>query len=302
MIDASFKKVFSFYQSQQKKRPHAYAHKRECFSPMQIFSLAQLEGHLNNPLLSPAWLQLVEKGKIVDLREMCFCKNVQGRDLFFMDKLQVQQSIARGAAVVLEGLDILDQRLNRFVAALDQTLPCALANCETFFSQKGNEAYYGHRDSDDVLVLQIEGSKIWHIYEPQQRRYFNNAPLTEAQMGKKIIELELNPGDALFVRAGVPHRCQTPKEYSLHLSFDLIDKTPNPEQLSREANDHYFNASEEPYADAGQVIKRYVEILQGGAFQRKAAEATTRAQEKTNAMRALIGRSSAVQHTARKKK
>jgi hypothetical protein len=294
MSAAAFEKIYEFYLQQREARPASYSHARGIFHPADIFSSAELERHLNNPLLSPAWVQVVEKGRIVDLKEMCFSKNVQGRDLFFMDKTLLQQSIQRGAAVVLEGLDILDARLNSFVAALDQALPCALSNCETFFSQAGNEAYYGHRDSDDVLVLQIEGRKIWHLYEPQPRRYFGNSPLSEEEMGPKQIELELKPGDALYVRAGVPHRCQTPGPHSLHVSFDLIDKTPNVEQLAREANERYFHGSAEPYVSAREMMDHYVKIIRGPDFQAMLEGATRQARKRSEVFRRVMGRTSAV--------
>lgn len=294
MSAAAYEKIYEFFLQQREVRPASYSHARGIFRPSDVFSSGELERHLNNPLLSPAWVQVVEKGQTIDFKEMCFSKNVQGRDLFFMDKTLLQQAIQRGAAVVLEGLDILDGRLNSFAGALDQALPCALSNCETFFSQNGNEAYYGHRDSDDVLVLQVEGRKVWHLYEPQPRRYFGNSPLTEDEMGPKLIELELNPGDALYVRAGVPHRCQTPGPYSLHVSFDLIDKTPNVEQLAREASERYFHGSADPYVSAKEMMEHYVRIIQGPDFQGMLEGATRNARKRSEVFRRVIGRTAAV--------
>lgn len=291
MKNRSFPKIFEFYLKQLRRRPRGFSHAPALFSPAEVFTLGQLEGHLNNPMLSPEWVQVVEKGKIVDLGPSYLNKSVQGRELKFMDKSLLSQSLQRGAALVLEGLDILDQRLNAFTAELDAALPCALSNCEAFYSQRNNEAYYGHRDSDDVLVLQLEGKKIWHLYAPQQRRYFNNAPLSEEQMGKKLVALELHPGDALYVRAGVPHRCQTPGDYSLHLSFDLIDKTPNVEQLAREANERYFNASEEPYVSPKKMLTRYTSIYRDRQFQKRVAELASRAKNRSHLFRAAMGRS-----------
>lgn len=294
MRPEAFATLYEFYLRQREARPRHFAHLPGAFSPADIFSRPKLEAHLNNPLLSPAWVQVVEKGHTLDMKEHCFSKNVQGRDLFFMDKAPLQAAIARGAAVVLEGLDILDPVLNAFTSALDEALPCALANCETFFSQAGNEAYYGHRDSDDVLVLQIEGTKVWNLHEPQPRRYFGNSPLSEEAMGPRITRLTLHPGDALYVRAGVPHRCETPGEVSLHVSFDLIDKTPTVEQISREANERYFHGSAEPYVSAGEMVEHYLGVFRTPDFRAMLEGATRAAKQRAAALRKLMGRTSVV--------
>ncbi|MGA0792337.1 MAG: JmjC domain-containing protein, partial [Burkholderiaceae bacterium] len=74
-------------------------------------------------------------------------------------------------------------------AEIDSQLLFAFINCEAFFSKKNNEAYYGHLDSDDVLVMQIEGRKRWRVHHPQQRRYRGNSPLTEQQMDLLLAEV-----------------------------------------------------------------------------------------------------------------
>ena len=80
-----------------------------------------------------------------------------------MDKRVLDGYLAQGASVVLEGLDILDAGINAFLAGLDAGFPLAFANCVAFFSQRGNEAYRGHFDADDVLVIHIAGEKRWRL-------------------------------------------------------------------------------------------------------------------------------------------
>jgi ribosomal protein L16 Arg81 hydroxylase len=180
------------------------------------------------------------------------------------------------------------------VARLDAALPCALSNCVAFFSQRENEAYGGHRDTDDVLVVHVAGEKLWHIFAPQQRRYFNNSPLTREQMGQQVAELIMRPGDALYVRAGVPHMCQTTGDHSLHLAFDLCDRTPNIEQITHEANTRYNHACEDPYAPAANVAERYITLLRSPGFQRDLVSATQQVKNNATVFRQRIGKSSGV--------
>lgn len=232
----------------------------------EIFSVTHLIDLLSNPLLSPPWLKVIKGGQDVPLDKGHLWKTVQGRQLTFLDKTALNEALATGGSLVLEGLDILDPKINSLLTIIDGTMPCALSNCEAFFSRRGNEAYGGHRDSDDVLVLQISGTKLWRIHEAQIRRHFGNAPLTDEEMGPVLTTLELKPGDALFLRAGVPHKVTTVHDHSLHLSIDLIDRSPNIEQITNAGN-QLFNTQLEPsHSPPGRVINAYVGLLQSPEF------------------------------------
>jgi hypothetical protein len=235
-------------------------------TPGSYFSLKRLSQLLENPLLSPDWVQVTLSGRSIDFENDFLWKTVQKKRLCFIDKQNMDEAIARGASIVLEGIDILDSRIHKLAAEIDEQLPCALVNCEAFFSQKSNEAYSGHRDSDDVLVMQVEGSKRWRIHEPQQRRYLGNSPLTDEQMGPLLTELTMKPGDILFVRAGVPHRCITETDYSLHLSFDLCDRTPNVEQITHAANQLYSECLAPMHTPAIEVVDHYISQLKSARF------------------------------------
>lgn len=263
--------------------------------PLQLFSLKQFQDCLNNPLLSPDWLRVSLGGQVLDLQQDSFLwKTVQHKKLVFLDKQPVHDAIESGAAVVLEGLDILLPAINQLLEALDQLLPCALSNAEAFFSQAGNEAYGGHRDSDDVLVIQISGVKHWHVHRPQQRRYMGNAPLNAAQMGPVMAEFDMKPGDVLYVKAGVPHRCTTPAEHSLHISIDLCDRTPNIEQLTALANQAYNVGSANSHVSANTVVDHYVKILQSPEFRMHLHSSTQTMKLETQKFRQRISQSACV--------
>lgn len=293
-LDKELEVFLDFYLKQRQNPPADYAYASKLVSSPGFFTIKALQEHLNNPLLNPAWVNLVKQGKSVSLTSSGMFKTVQSNQLQFMDKQFMNQELQNGAAVVLEGVDILDASINAFVARLENELPCSLSNCVAFFSQPGNEAYEGHCDSDDVLVIQLSGKKLWNIYAPQQRRYANTTHLNSEQMGPKIKQITMKPGDALYVRAGVPHMCQTTGDHSLHLAFDLVDSSPSVEQITTEANHMYDHACEEPYASTEQVTQRYASLLQSSEFQNMLATATKDLKSNAQQFRSCIGRSSAV--------
>ena len=292
-LHPDLERVLGFYKQQRATPPPVFAHAARLLESPAFFSSSKLQEYLNNPLLTPSWLTLLSNGKVVPLDSAALLKVVQDRQLVFMDKELIDQHLESGGALLLEGLDILDAEINGFVAKVDSTLPCALSNCVAFLSQRGSEAYQAHCDTDDVLVVQIEGTKHWRIFAPQQRRYVGNI-LDESQLGPQVAELTLQPGDALYIRAGVPHRCETKSDYSLHLSFDLCDRTPNIEQITHHANARYNQACELQYSPASKVTQRYIALLSSPQFQSDLASATQQVRKDAMSFRRRIGRASAV--------
>ena len=286
--------LLDFYHAQRQNLPDAFTYATGVINQPSFFTATDLQRHLNNPLLQPEWVHVKLDGQRIELEKTCFTKNVQGRKLGFMDKAVLDDAINKGAAVVLEGIDILDPGINEFVARLDESLPCVLSNSEVFLSQQDNEAYEGHCDADDVLVVQLAGKKTWHLFRPQQRRYADIQALNDQQLGPVMQEITMRPGDALYVRAGVPHRCITSAPFSLHMSFDLVDNTPTIGEITREANNQYAHACELPYAPLANVVDRYVSILNSGEFQAALKEATQLKRGQLVDFRKMLGRSSAL--------
>lgn len=286
--------LLDFYLKQRQNLPEAYTYKAGVINNPSFFTVADLQRHLNNPLLQPDWLYVKQNGVRVQLEKSCFYKTVQNKQLNFIDKDVLNNEINKGAAVVLEGIDLLDAGINDFVARLDESLPCVLSNAEVFFSQQDNEAYEGHCDADDVLVVQLAGKKTWNLYTPQQRRYAGIQDLSEEQLGPVMQELTMRPGDALYLRAGVPHRCVTNAPFSLHMSFDLVDSSPRIQEVTQEATNQYAHACELPYAPLTDVVDRYVSILKSDQFQAALDEATQFKRGEILNFRKMLGRTSSV--------
>ena len=293
-LHPDLEQLLAFYVQQRSKPPQAFSHAPGLIGSPSFFSVGALQTHLNNPLLTPNWIALVAGGEFVPLEAAGLHKVVQDKPLFFMDKSVVEESLKRGAAVLLEGLDILDPGINAFAAKLDEALPCALCHSVAFFSQRGNEAYKGHSDLDDVLVVHLEGEKRWHLFEPHQRKLRNKGGLASQQMGKPLAQVTMRPGDALYLRAGTPHLCQTTGACSLHVSFDLRDQTPGVSEITAEANDRYANAAAEQYAPASTVIDLYVDLLKSDQFQRDVARATSKVRNDAIEYRRRIGKTTGV--------
>ena len=132
------------------------------------------------------------------------------------------------------------------------------------------------------------------MFKPQPRRYHGISDQSEQQLGPVQHELVMRPGDALYVRAGVPHRCLTSSAYSLHMSFDLVDQTPSAADIAAQANNLYNHACALPHVPPSSVIEQYVSIIKSSEFQQALAEVTEIKRADIGRFREMLGRSSAV--------
>ena len=287
---ATLDKFTQFFLEARAQTDKPFVRQKEAVTPSDYYSLARLKELLSNPLITPDWIKVILKGQALPLENDFLWKMVQMKKLCFIDKTQMNEAIAKGASVVLEGLDILDPRLHALCAEIDAQLPCAITNCESFFSQRNNEAYGGHCDTDDVLVMQIEGQKRWRVHQPQQRRYVGNSPLNEQQMGPLLAEFVMNPGDIMFLRAGVPHRVITEVPYSLHLSFDLCDRTPNIEEITQAANQLHAACLAPMNAPATEVVDHYIQHLKSDRFTKILTDAANNMKRQVSKFRQQMGK------------
>jgi hypothetical protein len=243
-----------------------YVHRAGLVADQQVFSLEHLRRHLNNPLLDVNYLNLFAAGKAIDLANARLYKVVQRRKIAFVDRRVLQQHLAQGAACVLEGLDILEPEINALASVLDRAHAATFCNATAFFSQKGNEAYRGHLDTDDVLVIHLAGEKRWRLYQRQKPRRINLNEMTDAQMGALDAEIVMRPGDVLYLRSYTPHRVETVTSCSLHVSFDLCDRQPSIEMALQLLLQHFDRDASLPLTPTGGTLEKLFELAGSGAY------------------------------------
>ena len=100
-----------------------FSRRRRLINPQDYFSLSKLKECIANPLITPDWIQVTLQGKALTFDDDFLWKFFQKRKLCFIDKSRINQAIDQGASIVLEGLDILDERLHALCTEIDNQLP-----------------------------------------------------------------------------------------------------------------------------------------------------------------------------------
>lgn len=260
---------FFFKQASSLAPERSYLHHPRLLENQTIFRLEDLRKHLNNPFLRLEFLQIVDRGKLVDTQAARCVKIVQRRPIEFVNRRVLQDYLEKGAACLLEGVDILEPQVSLLAAILDRAHSCTFSNAVVFFSQRGNEAYRGHLDTDDVLAVHLAGAKKWRIHARQAPRRSHLVELEESEMGPLETEIVMRPGDVLYLRSGTPHRVETVGDYSMHLSFDLCDRGAVIETVFDLLLKHYDRDALRPYGAAQEVLEKVGSLGRNEAFTRE---------------------------------
>ncbi len=143
-----------------------------------------------------------------------------------VDVQAVHREFAAGASIVLQGL----HRSFEPVAALCRSLEVSLTHpvqANAYLTPPVAQGLHLHADPHDVFAVQTHGVKRWVVHPPD---------------GTEPWDLELRPGDVLYLPAGTRHAAQTLDRPSLHLTIGV--RTTRWRDLVRRAVDDALAAAD----------------------------------------------------------
>jgi lysine-specific demethylase/histidyl-hydroxylase NO66 len=93
-----------------------------------------------------------------------------------------------------------------------------------YFTPPGNQGFGTHYDTHDTLIVQIEGEKLWRIYEPVVALPLERQPFSKSVHDGKLgtpRSVHLRAGDSLYIPHGFPHDATASEGRALHVTFAL---------------------------------------------------------------------------------
>lgn len=140
-----------------------------------------------------------------------------------IDPVRVAQLFADGATVILSGLHERLPKLARFCRALEAVMSCRVQT-NIYMTPTASQGFRPHYDSHDVLVLQVEGTKEWRIYNtpvelPLHSQGFKPGTV---HIGEEVDRFLLEPGDMCYVPRGLVHDAVATDQTSLHITTGLM--------------------------------------------------------------------------------
>ncbi|MGI3185106.1 cupin domain-containing protein [Nioella aestuarii] len=144
-------------------------------------------------------------------------------DSGFVDPVAVNQLFAEGATVIMSNLQERLPKLANFCRELEKVFS-ARVQTNIYMTPAHSQGFKAHYDGHDVLVLQVEGTKEWRIYDtpvqlPLEEQAFNPH---DVPIGELTDSFVLEPGDMVYVPRGLTHDAVSTDQTSLHITTGLM--------------------------------------------------------------------------------
>ena len=141
----------------------------------------------------------------------------------FVDPVAATRLFADGATIILSNLQERLPKLADFCRALEKVFT-ARVQTNIYLTPAHSQGFKAHYDGHDVLVLQVEGTKEWRIYDtpvalPLADQGFDPA---EVPIGEETDRFVLEPGDMVYVPRGLTHDAVSTDQTSLHITTGLM--------------------------------------------------------------------------------
>ncbi|MGW1889931.1 cupin domain-containing protein [Streptomyces sp. NPDC002004] len=133
---------------------------------------------------------------------------------------KVYELFRSGGTVTWNSLNHVLPSARRLMEPFTDALACE-AEVVLFVTPARNDGFAPHRDSIDVYVVQVDGTKTWRVWATPEHRPGDEGSYTPEELGDPVIEVTLEPGDVLYVPHGTPHAAAAKSELSLHLSVGV---------------------------------------------------------------------------------
>jgi len=154
-----------------------------------------------------------------------FCNDIHSGNIVFsgvpdLDKLQAEYR--SGATISLPGFQRAWQPLKQLAAAIEEYLDHAI-HTNIYITPGNTSGFSPHYDAHEVFILQISGVKHWQIYNPPLELPHRSQPFQPQMFTESapLLELDLQPGDLLYLPRGFVHTTNTSASASMHVTVGV---------------------------------------------------------------------------------
>jgi len=194
-----------------------------------IMTLAGLNSLMSmTSVWSPQTLRLFVDRNPVPVPDYCARTLALGGDGTALrpDPDLVQRWIGKGASVVLNDIDALAPGVRQFANELQEATG-GRSQANLYFSMAQRQAFGPHCDVHEVFAVHCHGEKVWNIYENREDTPINHPSFQfgdaerERRAGKVAEQVQMQPGDLLYIPRGRYHDALASENGALHIAFGV---------------------------------------------------------------------------------
>jgi ribosomal protein L16 Arg81 hydroxylase len=144
-----------------------------------------------------------------------------------IDTVKVAKQFADGATLILSSLQFRVASLKKYCDQLSRELGQRIQTNIYCTPGDNSQGFLVHHDTHDVIILQVEGSKSWKIYDSPVELAVKDQQFYKDKYdhGDVIDSFIMNPGDLLYIPRGLMHAAVTESDRSVHVTTGLMGDT-----------------------------------------------------------------------------
>ncbi|HEX8482285.1 MAG TPA: cupin domain-containing protein [Allosphingosinicella sp.] len=185
-------------------------------APAALFSLEELESLVLRDGMDRKYFRVTVNGHIPNLKSLGLVKDERLRPLV------LRQLARQGASIIVNDLHRYEAKFAALADDAERVLQdrIAIAAIASFSKLPALPAHY---DPQDLIIIQVEGTKVWRFLgEPAD---CGVAFHPRVKVPKDVsATVTMQPGDVMFVPAGLHHQCEA-EGVSLHVGIIIKHET-----------------------------------------------------------------------------
>ena len=127
-----------------------------------------------------------------------------------------------GCTIIFNGIDEIDEQVGKLARSLDVVFG-GWTTVNAFLTPAGEKGFLPHFDTHDVFILQLEGTKEWHLYDkpvelPLDKQIYL---IDQETLGDASEKHTLKSGNVLYIPRGLVHGSHATNDYSLHITIGI---------------------------------------------------------------------------------
>jgi hypothetical protein len=143
-----------------------------------------------------------------------------------VDVGKLEERLADGYSIVVVGMESHVSALAAICEEIKSRTQEGARVGAVVTSGVGAGAFITHYDPEDLIILQVEGTKRWQVFGPPVRDPLRRMPKQKLENAELLMDEVLEPGDLLLVPAGYWHHCESGLSTSVHLGIFFLPPTP----------------------------------------------------------------------------
>jgi ribosomal protein L16 Arg81 hydroxylase len=176
---------------------------------------------------TPNTLKLVRDGASIPPEFYCEEVDSQAGRMLRPSPAKVEVFLSTGASLVANDVHALTPKLRALGDVLGRTF-AGKVGANAYLSFGGVRAFATHFDLHEVFAVQVEGEKIWRLYENRA-----DSPIGfdvpddqisawfERTRGRPMMDVHMKPGDVLYLPRGWYHDALAQPGASLHVTWSV---------------------------------------------------------------------------------